>query len=76
MGYFNHTGWFETRRQMVSHVIFAEKSIINLLWITEASTLQVIAFNFMILGAPEVLDGVESISIIKDMIQTLPLQDF
>lgn len=32
--------------------------------------------KFMILGAAEVFDGVESISTIKNMIQTLLLQDF
>ena len=32
----NHTGWFETRRKMKYHVIYAEKSLVNLIWITEA----------------------------------------
>ena len=31
----NHTSWFETRRQMIFHLIFAEKSLTNLIWISE-----------------------------------------
>ena len=36
----NHTCWFETRRQIIYLVIYAEEFILNLIWITEASIQQ------------------------------------